>query len=100
MRAQGVALAEQFIDVSLTVADMHAAAGVAEVCRRLPHILQPTDTFFFLDGNTRGVDCVLAAINAFTLERVGSLEFLPRPELNCPEPQRQAFGGSRPGSNA
>ncbi len=28
VRAQGVALAEQFIDVSLTIADMHTAAGV------------------------------------------------------------------------
>src|SRR6516164_5582641 len=91
--SQRLTLAEKLINVAFAVSDMHAAFGFTEIRSRLSYVLQPADAFFLFDGDARGVDRMLAAVDAFALEGIGSLELLARPELDRRQPERQAIGG-------
>lgn len=75
--------AEQLVDVALAVADMDTSWRPAEKHCGLRQILKPSHALLLLDGNPRGIDLLL--------ERVGALELLARPELDCRQPERQPF---------
>src|SRR4051812_33718133 len=79
--------AEQLVDVALAVADMDASSGVAEQRGGLAHVVQPPHALLALDRDARRID--------LSLERVGALELLPRPELHGRQAQRQPLGRDR-----
>lgn len=83
MRAEIVSRAERLVDIALAIADMHKSPWIAEQRLRLAHIFQPADALLLLDGNPCRIDLLL--------ERGGSLELRPRPELERRKAQRQAI---------
>lgn len=56
MGAEIMGHAEELVDVTLTVADMHATARIPEQDDGLPDVVQPAETLLLLDGNPRGID--------------------------------------------
>src|SRR5690606_2496839 len=81
MRAEFMGGAEKLIDVALAIADMDTSRGIAEQRVRLAHVLQPAEALLLFDGHPRRID--------FLLERSGSLELRPRPELDRRKAKRQ-----------
>jgi hypothetical protein len=53
--------AEQFIDVALSVADMHTSLRLIRKFSGLPQILEPSDTFIFSMGTRVGLIFLLSA---------------------------------------
>ena len=63
---------------------MDASSWIFQELRRLLQVLQPSDAFLLLDGNSRRVDLFL--------ERGGPFEFLSGPEFDGRQPERQPLG--------
>lgn len=87
VRSDVLGCAEQFIDVALSVADVHTFRGLCEQFSRLPKVLEPADAFLLLDRYTRRVDLLL--------ECVCALEFIARPKLDRRQAKRQTLGRDR-----
>jgi hypothetical protein len=84
MRAEFMGGAEQLVNVALAVADMDAPGRIIEQRSCLAHVLQPANALLLFDGYPRRIDLLL--------ERSGSLELRPRPELYRREAKRQPLG--------
>ena len=84
MGAGGLGHTEQFVDVAFAVANMDAPCRITHQTCGLTKIFQPMDAFLLLDRNPGRID--------LPLERGCSLEFVPGPELDGRQPQRQAIG--------
>ena len=70
----GLGLAEELVDVALPVHNMYASAGFPQQLRGQLQVVQPANALFLFEGDPRGVDR--------SLQRVGSLEAIPRPKLD------------------
>jgi hypothetical protein len=69
------------------VADMDAPSRIIEKFGGLLQVFQPSDALFLFNGNARWID--------LSFERRGSFEFVPGPEFDRAQPQRQSRGRNR-----
>src|ERR1700728_585442 len=74
---------EQLINVALPIADMHAASRITEQLGGLTQVLQPADALLLLNRHARRVDPALQSI--------GAMEFVPAPELDSRQSERQTI---------
>ena len=70
----GLGRTEEPLDVALPVPNMYASAGFPQQLRGQLQVVQPANALFLFEGDPRGVDR--------SLQRVGSLEAIPRPKLD------------------
>src|SRR6516162_10212079 len=87
VRAKFMGQAEELVDITLPIADMHASGWTTQKLGRLRQIVQPADAFLRLDRNPRRVDLLL--------ERRGPFELLSCPQLNRGQADRHAIRGQR-----
>ena len=87
MRSSLLGRTEQLVYVALAVTDVDASPWIGQERRGLLDVLQPPNALFLLDRNTRWIDLLL--------ERGGPLKFLPSPEFDCRQPERQTFARHR-----
>ena len=87
MRSDLLGRTEKLVDVALAITDMDASSWITEKLRGLLQIFQPPNAFLLLDRNTRRIDLLL--------ERGGPFEFLPGPEFDGRQPERQPLGRHR-----
>ena len=82
VRAKLLSLAKQFIDVALSIPNVHAAIRVFEKCRGLPEVLQPSNTLLGFDRHASWIGLV---------QCMTPYEFLAAPKFDCCKSQRQPF---------
>jgi hypothetical protein len=84
VRSDLLCRAEELIDVALAIPDMHASSWIIQKFRGLLQIVQPSDAFLLLNGDSCRVDLLLECGRPF--------EFLAGPELDRRQSEWQALG--------
>jgi len=73
VRARLLRDAEQLIDITLAIPDVHTTFRLLKKRCRLLHVLQPAIAFLLLNGHTGRIDLLLQGVTALNSSRVQNL---------------------------